>query len=64
MTNGRHAEAAPIAAHDRSFTPVTDASVLPLCPQHSPGGDGTAGRIDRAEDRLIAFLNFLQLNRG
>ena len=47
MTDGCHAEAAPIAAHGRSFAPVTDASVLPFCPQHTPGGHGTEGRIDR-----------------
>lgn len=64
MTGGCHAEAVPIAAHDRSFAPVADASVLPFCPQHTPGGDGTAGRIDRAEDPPITIINFLQLNRG
>ena len=64
MTNGRHAEAAPIAAHDRSFALVAGASVLPFWPQHSPGGDGTAGRIDRAEDPPITIINFLKLNRG
>ena len=44
MTDGCHAEAAPIAAHDRSFAPLADASVLLFCPQHTPGGDGSAVR--------------------
>ena len=64
MTDGCHAEAAPIAAHGRSFAPVMDASVLPFCPQHTPGGHGTAGRNDRAEGPPITIINFLQLNRG
>ena len=45
MTDGCHAEAAPIEVHGRSFAPMADTSVLPFCPQHTPGGDGTARRI-------------------
>ena len=64
MTDGCHAEAVPISAHDRSFAPVADALVLPFCPQQTLGGDGTAGRNDRAEGPPITIINFLQLNRG
>ena len=63
MTDGFHAETSPIAAHDRSLAPVADDSVLPFCRQHTPGGDSTAGRIDRAEDPPITIIDFLQLNR-
>ena len=59
MTDGCHAQAAPIAAHDRSFALVTDAAVWRFYPQLTPGMDGTEGRIDRAEDRPITFLYFL-----
>ena len=59
MTDGCHAEAAPIAAHDRSFAPVADASVWRFCPQHTPGGDGTTIRPASADpgDPLVVVTS-------
>lgn len=63
MTDGCHAQAAPIAAHDCSFASVADASVLLIFPQHTPRGDGAAGRIDRVEGPPTTLRDFMQLNR-